>query len=507
MTETDNTETDNTTRSTKTGVYPSPLMPMPNARLMLEDSLTANGMVTTRRQRDSWLEWSHDHWAEIEETRLRQAMYIRFEHARYQTDKGTTPEWSPTTRRVTDVMDALEALVYLHKDVQAPAWLDGDPAPDGVPANEVVACRNTLLHITTRKEYELTPALFNRVAVPFDYDPAAPEPAAWLAFLEVLWPGDQDSHDLLGEWFGYVLSGSTRLHKILLMLGPSRSGKGTIARVLQGLVGVGNYVGTSLASLGSQFGLEALVDKPLAILADARSDARPNAVTLERLLKISGDDDMSVDRKHRVDWNGIMPTRLVILSNELPQFGDSSAAIIGRFVTLTMTESFLGREDHALLSRLIPELPGILLWALAGLDRLVRNDNRFTVPQSSEQTVRTMHDLTSPIGAFLRDRCTFGPGHRVIVADLYDAWCAWCKEQGRDHPGNVQTFGRNLQSAAPGLRISSPRIGLMGAQVRCYDGIELKEPGKLPLCVLQDCLWVAADGSQFCTRHPQGSAG
>ena len=56
--------------------------------------------------------------------------------------------------------------------------VDGDPV-DGVPADEIVTCRNELLHVVTRKSLPLTPALFNRVAVPFDYQPDAPAPATW----------------------------------------------------------------------------------------------------------------------------------------------------------------------------------------------------------------------------------------------------------------------------------------------------------------------------------------
>ena len=168
--------------------------------------------------------------------------------------------------------------------------------------------------------------------------------------------------------------------------------------------------------MGTNFGLEDLIDKPLAIIADARSSGRASPETLERLLNISGEDNLSIDRKHRPHWNGVLPTRLVILSNELPRFGDASGAIVGRFVTLTLTQTFLGREDHALQSRLLAELPGILRWALKGLDRLVRNNRQFTAPKSSEQTVRTMHDLISPMHAFLRDRCEYGPNADFRVA-------------------------------------------------------------------------------------------
>ena len=100
---------------------------------------------------------------------------------------------------------------------------------------------------------------------------------------------------------------------------------------------------------------------------------------MERLLSITGEDMLTVDRKYREPWSGKLPTRFVILTNELPKFRDSSGAISNRMLILQMTESFLGREDHTLDRRLAAELSGILLWALEGLDRLMRN-GRFTVP-------------------------------------------------------------------------------------------------------------------------------
>jgi hypothetical protein len=43
--------------------------------------------------------------------------------------------------------------------------------------------------------------------------------------------------DVLGEWFGYVISGRTDLHKIFLNVGPTRGGKGVIARIETALIG------------------------------------------------------------------------------------------------------------------------------------------------------------------------------------------------------------------------------------------------------------------------------
>ena len=68
--------------------------------------------------------------------------------------------------------------------------------------------------------------------MPFDYDADALEPVRWLEFLDELWPDDADSIAALQEFFGYVISGRLDLQKILLLVGPTRGGKGAIARVL-----------------------------------------------------------------------------------------------------------------------------------------------------------------------------------------------------------------------------------------------------------------------------------
>src|SRR5262249_57531443 len=82
------------------------------------------------------------------------------------------------------------------------------------------------------------------------------------------------------------------------------------------------------------------------------------------LLMITGEDTIPVNRKRRDRWNGRLPTRLMLFSNELQKLSDASAAIVGRILVLRMTKSWLGREDIGLLNRLLGELPGLLNWGL-----------------------------------------------------------------------------------------------------------------------------------------------
>lgn len=97
---------------------------------------------------------------------------------------------------------------------------------------------------------------------------------------------------------GYVLSGETRQQKIFMLVGPPRSGKGTIGRVLTGLLGAHNVAAPTLAGITQNFGLQGLIGKPLALISDARlSNKADGTVAVERLLSVSGEDAITVDRR------------------------------------------------------------------------------------------------------------------------------------------------------------------------------------------------------------------
>jgi putative DNA primase/helicase len=457
---------------------PPPSAPMAVARALVDrEYRAADDLLTLRSWRGDFYHWSEGRWWESEDNAVRSWVYLSLEDAAYEVcdeegDCRRVP-WAPNRRKVGDVLEALRSVVHLAESVNPPALLTAPDAtgrgvagprfrPDAVVQGaELVATGNGLLHVPVRRLYSHTPRLFNLIQVPFSYDSGAPEPETWNAFLQDLWPDDPASRNLLEEFIGYVISGDTRQHKMLAMIGPPRSGRGTIARVLRALLG-GNVAGPTLASLGTNFGLWPLVGKPLAIISDARLGGTSTQVVVERLLSISGEDALTVDRKFKEPWTEKFPTRIVLISNELPNFGDASGAIATRFLVLTLQRSWLGKEDHDLTEKLMGELPGIFNRALAGLDRL-RERGRFEAPASSEDAVALMHDVASPIHAFVRERCVLGSEQRAWVNDvrdaqgrllapgLYNAYVRWCKENGHK-ARSAQWFGRDLNAAYPALR-------------------------------------------------------
>jgi putative DNA primase/helicase len=334
-------------------------------------------------------------------------------------------------------------------------------------------CENGLLHLPSGKIIGNTPEFFTYNALDFPYDEHATEPKQFLNFLLQLWPNDSQSISTLQEIFGYCLTCDTRQQKAFLLVGPRRSGKGTIARILARLIGTGNTAAPTLAGLGTNFGIAPLIGKRVAIISDARLGGRADQHAIaERILSITGEDALTIDRKYSPAWTGQLQTRFVVISNELPRLADTSGALASRFIVLLLTESFYGREDQALTAKLLTELPGILNWAITGWHRL-QTLGHFKQPDSALDAVQQLEDLGSPITAFIREKCGIGPTFTISPDRLFEAWQNWCSTQNRDHPGTKQTFGRDLRAACPAVKMRHPREE--GDRYRLYQGICLNE--------------------------------
>jgi putative DNA primase/helicase len=379
--------------------------------------------------------------------------------------------FNPTPTKVNAIMDALVMGVFSSREKNVPFWLGPS---QGISTAGLIACRNGMVNIETRALEQHDPRLFQVNCLPFDYDAAAPSPPMWQEFLRQLWPGDEDGKRArltLAEMFGLMLTPDTRYQKIFLIVGPKRSGKGTIARVLTRMLGRDNVANPTLHGLSSNFGLAPLIDKRAAIISDARLGPRTDAYTVaERLLSISGEDALTIDRKYHEPWTGSLGVRFLILTNELPRIADASGALASRFVVLQLSNSFYSKEDHELTDKLLTELPGILNWSLQGLDRL-RRRGYFKMPQSSTEAIHQLEDLASPITAFLRDWCVIDPQAAVNVKVLYGAWKAWCDQQGQSARSSI-VFGRDLRACVAQLAISG-----VGAK-RCYVGVGLSRYGQ-----------------------------
>lgn len=416
--------------------------------------------------RDQFLTWDGITWKSMSMPAVRaivsgllDAEFSRLFQERMRDRDGN--RFSVTRNLVNDVTLALQSRIQIDDAVEAPAWIRDVPVDDLPDPSMLLACANGIIDFSGEEPVLMksTPCLFTLNGVDYEFDPTMDCPR-WLSFLEQLWPDDEESIQTLREIMGYCLVPLTNLQKVFLFIGPPRSGRGTIMHVLRKLIGEGNICGPTLGSLLSEFGKAPLLGKLVAAFNDARLSRGMNnlATIVETLLSISGEDYITINRKNLSQVNTKLTTRMIIVSNEIPELPDSAGALASRCLVLQFNRSWLGQEDVTLAAQLELERSGILNWASAGL-RNVKQRGRFVQPMAASETVESLKRLMSPIDAFVSDLCHIGNDYDVAVDEFFEAWVAWCEANGRQ-PGVKEVFGKNLRAVIPHLSVQQRRTPL-----------------------------------------------
>lgn len=431
---------------------------------------TAENFIQSEYGADSFIHWQGDFYVWVgtgwQRTRLE---LIRERIYRFCQDAGCAPK----SFNVNQIVDAARAVAQI--DIpRAPAWLDDT----GIDPDQLLACKNGLLDLTSGDLLPHTPEYFNLSWSEVEYDPDAECPR-WMAFLSEIYPDDPTAADTLQEFVGYTLTTDTSQQKAIALIGPKRSGKGTIARSVQALLGADSYCAPTLASMGKNFGLQTWIGKRAAFVADARASTRNNAQQMvERILTVTGEDTQFVDRKNKEPWEGRLNTRLWLLSNQLPATQDTGAALVSRFLLIEHSVSFYAREDTELEGRLRAELSGILNWALVGLKRMQKR-GRFVQPQSGKAMIAQWERLNSPMKAFVEDMCELDPEEWVPKKQLREAYKVWCFDNDIGFTLDDSHFTNNLNSATDHrVRVTRKYVGK--DRVRVFSGIRLRvgQPGQ-----------------------------
>jgi len=292
--------------------------------------------------------------------------------------------------------------------------------------------------------------------------------------LNDLWGNDQESIDCLQEMFGYILSGDTRQQKFFNLIGPRRSGKGTINKVLVALLGQHNTVAPELGELCDTFGLQPWLGKLLASFTDARAPERNRNAIVSQLLRIVGGDTVTVNRKNKEAWSGYLPTRIVIYSNEVLQLTENSNALTGRMIVLRMTNSFYGKEDTELATKLERELSGIFNWSMVGLRRRLSRGGHFLQPKTGLELLEVMEELSNPIGTFFDDVLILQTDGEVDKDELFLVFKHWAHKKGIN-PGTDLSFKRRFLAATQDKPITSDLRRVGGERRNVYRGIKLTD--------------------------------
>lgn len=446
---------------------------MNHARTFLDNFYSSEEGYSLVHYADDFYIYVGTHYEIIEESTIRSKVYNFLDKCKKTGKQGSLAPFNPNPASVSGTIDAIKSIVHLanHPNTKPPIWLD-EYAKTKPAASKLISVENGIFHLEDSILLPHSLGFFTQNSLPFAFDQSATCPT-WDAFLQSVWQDDQESIDTLQEMFGYILSGDTRQQKFFNIIGPRRSGKGTINKVLVDLLGQHNTVAPELGELCDTFGLQPWLGKLLASFTDARAPERNRSAVVSQLLRIVGGDTITVNRKNKEAWNGYLPTRLVIYSNEVLQLTENSNALTGRMIVLKMSRSFFNKEDTELSVKLRAELGGIFNWAMAGLKRRIARGGHFTQPASGKEYLELMAELGNPLAVFADAALDFEPTATVRKEDVFACYKHWALKKSMA-PGTEQAFKRRFLAATQEQFVKSEEIRQNGERVSVYLGVSLK---------------------------------
>jgi len=342
---------------------------------------------------------------------------------------------------------------------RAVAWAGGD----------LIVCQNGVLELATRQFHPHSPKWMARRKIGVEYQPGAACPR-FTSLLHDMFVDREDRaayERLIQQWAGAALAInhlSREERKALLLVGPSRTGKTELSRIMRALIG--DPIATpSVAEISERFGLSSLFDAAAWIRDDAINEG--DSLDPQRFKTIVTGEPIDIERKHKPAVTGVeLQIPVLLTTNALPRARDRSDAIFNRSIVLEMTN--VVSEEQAFEARrkagvprgmtlgawiVSQEGPGVLNWALDGLSALLERGS-YELPESVHSAIQRFKDDNNPVGEWARTAIARTLHGKVSRADLACAYHGWQREQDGD---DAKAMGN--RALLPRLRAIAPWIG------------------------------------------------
>lgn len=296
----------------------------------------------------------------------------------------------------------------------------------------------------------------------------------------------------LQEFAGYILTRDVRYKKCLFLSGMGDDGKSKVVDIFEALAGASNCSAVSITELDKPFSRAMLYNKSLNVSAELEGDAMHS----EAFKKLVAGDSITAEFKHKDGFAFKYMGKLIFAANNPPRFYDNTDGLYTRFIIIRFKESYPEgdpRRDTNLGAKLMAELDHIFLWALDGLERLVRQ-GRFTHSDDSSEALMDFKRSNNPLLIWSEDRLLYRPGHprdlRISKDAAYKNYEGYCAKY-RYKPLGFTAFGRGMRGIFRGLADGRLRDE---SRDKCYMGLTFADSEEAAAILRDEMLAAAAPG-------------
>ena len=268
---------------------------------------------------------------------------------------------------------------------------------------------------------------------------------------------DPEDQEMLMQYIGYSMTLDTSAQKFLLIVGRGGTGKSTLLKLVEEIIGKENISSVSLQGLQERFTPATLFLKQANICADIPLTALNEVDVLK---KLTGEDLIMGERKGMDAFFFRSRARLFFSANDIPYIAEKSNAFYRRMLIIKMDQQ-PETIDPDLYEKLRADIPHIITRAV----NAIRSSGGEVVPSDNcKSYVQTARKDSDTVEAFIIDRCEAGEKYRVDCAELYRVYKNYCTLEERQ-PVTNRTFYKELTKKGYEKKRSSRNYDIVGLQL------------------------------------------
>ena len=374
-----------------------------------------------------WLVWSDGHWS-LDSDGAIMRLAKETVAAMYAEAMSLNPDERDALlgHAIHSQAEArLKAMVSLAESeapvVVSAGDLDTDPWLLGVQ-NGVLELQTGQFRAARREDL-----ITKRAGVSYDPNAQCPE---WLNFLDTIMGGDAALQAYLQRVVGYTLTGSVREEVMFVLHGTGNNGKSTYRETLHSMLG--DYALAADAGLLTERKKGGGPTEEIARLKGRRlvavNETAENEHLNEARVKFVTSQDTITARNLYGHLFDFFPShKTSVTTNHKPIVRGTDEGIWRRLHLIPFTVTIPNVEKDFRERRLMPELAGILNWALAGVaDYLKRGLAPPPAVRGATQDYRKDMDV---VGQWIEEQCEEAPGASIPTALAYGDYNRWAQDE------------------------------------------------------------------------------
>jgi putative DNA primase/helicase len=280
--------------------------------------------------------------------------------------------------------------------------------------------------------------------------------------------GDAEMVQFLQRVVGYTLTGGTSEQCLFVLYGTGANGKTALLTVLQQLLGEYGRTAEFRSFLERK---NDAIRNDLAWLAGAQfvagAEGDAGQALSEAVVKsLTGGDTIAARFLHKEYFEFVPCFKLFLATNHKPYIAGQDEGIWRRIrlmpfeVTIPPEE----RDPHLVEDQLVPELPGILAWAVQGCQAW--QDRGLQPPERVLAATDEYREEMDTLAPFLEDCFDTDADAWTATEEIYKIYVRWSKKRNIKKPLAQNTLISRLKERGYCKKRSNAKRGLSGLHVK-----------------------------------------